>query len=241
MELRYLDTQAQRQRFEIELTAARARGGIGFGESPRSRIGQVHLTFADLYGVFDEREDPDLMLAGFAMHALDVFGQSYPKPDLTHLPPETVFEVGELWSRSLGAGVSARWGCMILAGLLKAQSILIYPIVHPWDLTGAYPGFSKACPPVQWPFAQTADGRSILVQPMVAQGSGLAQLMSMVLCAGFLTSSNNHVIRFDNPLTTAMQIRHAMRNTRRRSVVRPGARPINGQDRLVEAVGLPAA
>ena len=51
------------------------------------------------------------MLAGFAIHGLDMFGQSYPKPDLTHLPPHAVFEVGELWSCSPGAGIAARWGC----------------------------------------------------------------------------------------------------------------------------------
>ena len=97
---------------------------------------------------------------------------------------DIVFEVGELWSCSPGAGVSARWGCGILAGLLNAQAILIYPIIAPWDLTGAYPGFAKVGVPVLWPFAQTSDGGGILVQPMVSQDSGLEAMISMVSRGG---------------------------------------------------------
>ncbi len=96
MKLRYLRTQDERRGFEEALTQARAKAGVGFMEKQRSRIGRMHLQFGDLYGVFDETEDPGRMLAGFAIHALDMFGQSYREPDLTALPPEAVVEVGEL-------------------------------------------------------------------------------------------------------------------------------------------------
>jgi hypothetical protein len=143
-----------------------------------------------------------------------MFGQSYPKPDLTDLPPEAVFEVGELWSCSPGAGVSARWGCGILAGLLRAQALLIYPITDPWDLTGAYPGFDKVGEPILWPFAQTAAGLGILVQPMVARGTGLSAMVSMVSRGGFTASEDNQVLQFADPLPAAMGIRAAMRRSR---------------------------
>jgi hypothetical protein len=225
MELRHLGAQSERRSFEEALTHARAKAGIGFMETQRSRVGRMHLEYGDLYGVFDETEDPDRMLAGFAMHALDMFSQSYPKPDLTHLPPEAVFEVGELWSCSPGAGVSARWGCGILAGLLAAQAILIYPIIAPWDLTGAYPGFAKVGVPVLWPFAQTSDGGGILVQPMVSQDSGLEAMISMVSRGGVEVSDDHRVLRFTNPLPEAMGIREAMRRMRRRDAQPAAATP----------------
>jgi hypothetical protein len=217
MEVRLLGAQdgRGRRRFEHELAQARARAGIGFMETPRSRVGRIHLEFGDLYGVFDETEDPDRMLAGFAIHGLDAFGQSYPRPDLTHLPPHAVFEVGELWSCSPGAGVSARWGCGILAGLRDAQALLIYPIIAPWDLTGSYPGFERVGTPILWPFAQTTDGHGILVQPMVVQGVGLSAMVAMVAREGFEASEDHHLLRFGNPLAAAMGIREAMRRARR--------------------------
>ncbi len=142
MEMRLLESETERAAFEYGLTRARAIKGSGFGEKQRSRLGRVHMAFADLYGIFDETSDhPDRMLAGFATHSLDLFSQSYSKPDLTHLPPEEVFEVGELWALSLGAGVAARHGCAITLGLAGATTLLIYPIVSPWDLTVGYPDY----------------------------------------------------------------------------------------------------
>src|SRR5215469_2987078 len=174
MELRLLDNEADRAAFERALTEARATKGSGFMEKQRSRLGRVHLAFADLYGIFDEESStPDRMLAGFAMHSLDLFSQSYPKPDFTHLPPEEVFEVGELWALSLGMGAAARHGCYLMLGLMGATTLLIYPIVSPWDLTGAYPDYRTVGTPIEWPFAETLDGQKIHVQAMVLDGDGL--------------------------------------------------------------------
>src|SRR5260370_41146118 len=115
METRLLETETERAAFEHGLTQARATKGSGFMEKRRSRLGRVHLAFADLWAVFDETSStPDRMLAGFAMHSLDLFSQSYPKPDLTHLPPEEVFEVGQLGALSLGRGAAARDGRLVV-------------------------------------------------------------------------------------------------------------------------------
>jgi len=215
VEIRLLGPRNERLCFAAALARERAGAGSGFLEKPHSCIGQVHLQFGDLYGLFDETREADRMLAGFAIHGLDMFGQSYPKPDLTHLPPHAVFEVGELWSCSPGAGIAARWGCGLLAGLRQAQALLIYPIIDPWDLTGAYPGFEKVGPPILWPFAQTIEGGAVRVQPMVAQGTGLDAIISMVSRGGFEASGDHRVIRFPDPLPAAIDIHEAMRQARR--------------------------
>jgi hypothetical protein len=144
-----------------------------------------------------------------------MFGQSYPKPDLSDLPPESVLEVGELWARGRAAGVSARWGCAILAGVLRARALLIYPIIEPWDLTGSYPGFERSGLPVVWPYVQTIEGGPIRVQPMVARGAGLAALISMVSREGFELSADRRVLRFPDPLAAAVAIRAQIRSASR--------------------------
>jgi hypothetical protein len=205
METRLLETETERAAFEHGLTQARATRGSGFMEKRRSRLGRVHLAFADLYGIFDESSrEPDRMLAGFAMHSLDLFSQSYPKPDFTHLPPEEVFEVGELWALSLGAGAAARHGCYLMLGLQGATTLLIYPIVKPWDLTTAYPDYRAVDAPIQWPFAETLEGQKIYVQAMVLDGDPLNRRLSAIASAGYEAGHGNRVVRFENPLAAAL-------------------------------------
>src|SRR5262249_49249009 len=151
------------------------------------------------------------MLAGFAMHSLDLFSQSYPKPDLTHLPPEEVFEVGELWALSLGAGAAARHGGFIVLGLQGATSLLIYPIAKPWDLTGGYPDYRAVDAPIQWPFAETLDGDKIYVQPMILDGENLRRRISSAAAAGYEVRDDNRLIRFENPLAAAILERRLAR------------------------------
>jgi hypothetical protein len=222
MELRLLETEAERAEFERALTQARATKGSGFMEKQRSRLGRVHLAFADLWAVFDETSTtPDRMLAGFAMHSLDLFSQSYPKPDLTQLPPEEVFEVGELWALSLGAGAAAQHGGFIVLGLQGATTLLIYPIVSPWDLTGSYPDYRAVDSPIQWPFAETLEGERVCVQPMLLDGEDLQRRIAAATRAGFEAVDSNRRIRYENPLAAAImerrmaRMQRAARNTQR--------------------------
>lgn len=215
MELRLLETETERTAFEHSLTEARATKGSGFMEKRRSRLGRVHMAFADLWAVFDETSStPDRMLAGFAMHSLDLFSQSYPKPDLTQLEPAKVFEVGELWALSLGAGAAARHGGFIVLGLQNASTLLIYPIVKPWDLTGGYPDYRAVDSPIEWPFAETLDAQKIYVQPMLLDGENLSQRISAAMGAGFETDDKNGRIHFENPLTAAIMERKVARMRR---------------------------
>jgi hypothetical protein len=215
MELRLLESETERAAFEHSLTEARATKGSGFMEKQRSRLGRVHMAFADLWAVFDETSrTPDRMLGGFAMHSLDLFSQSYPKPDLTHLDPAEVFEVGELWALSLGAGAAARHGGFIVLGLQRASTLLIYPIVKPWDLTGGYPDYRAVDSPIAWPFAETLDAQNIYVQPMILDGDNLARHVSTAMSAGFDTDEGNRRIHFENPLTVAIMERRVERTRR---------------------------
>ncbi len=215
MEVRLLESEIERSAFEHALTEARATKGSGFMEKRRSRLGRVHLAFADLWAVFDETSStPDRMLAGFAMHSLDLFSQSYPKPDLTHLPPEEVFEVGELWALSLGAGAAARHGGFIVLGLLGVTSLLIYPIARPWDLTVGYPDYRAVDSLIKWPFAETLDGQEIYVQSMILDGDNLNRRISAAAGAGYEAFDGNRRIRFENPLAAAILERRIARMQR---------------------------
>ncbi|SRR5579875_582696 len=215
MELRLLETEAERAAFERALTQARATKGSGFMEKQRSRLGRVHMAFADLWAVFDETSStPDRMLAGFAMHSLDLFSQSYPRPDLTNLPPEEVFEVGELWALSLGAGAAARHGGFIVLGMQGAKTLLIYPIAKPWDLTGNYPDYRAVDSPIVWPFAETLDGQKIYVQPMLLDGENLVRRIEAATRPGYEALDGNRRIRFDNPLEAAIRERRMARMER---------------------------
>jgi hypothetical protein len=209
MELRLLTTEAERELFAHHLESARKTRGAGFVEARRSRVGEVHLKYGQLYALYDENGPmPGEMLGGFVMHDVGSFPQSFPKPDLSHLAPWSILEFGELWSRAKGAGLLSQRGAVIVTGLLQAQAMLVYPICKPWDLTGGYNGlFEKVCEPVEWPYVRTIDGGPIWVQPMTLAGVKLQQIIRQVWLAGFETSDEHRRIRFANPFNVSPQLR----------------------------------
>ncbi|MHB8383337.1 MAG: hypothetical protein ACYDC3_13490 [Candidatus Binataceae bacterium] len=203
MELRLLSTENERRVFAERMDGARAKRGVGFCENPHSLLARIHLTFGQLYGLFEHANEPvERMMSGFRMHDLGAIPQSFPRPDMTHLPARTVFECGELWSFSKGAGVLARRGAMIVAGLRGARAILVYPVVHPVDTTRSYieTKFQKVGEPVWFEFGQTLDGGKLFVQPMVLEGETLQELTRKVFALGFETRENHTIIRFENPI-----------------------------------------
>ncbi len=202
MELRLLQTEAERRIFERRMDEARSKRGVGFCESRHSLLARIHMTFGTLYGLFEKNGEPtERMMSGFRMHDLAAIPQSFPRPDMTHLPASTVFECGELWSFSKGAGILARRGAAIVAGLLGARAVLVYPVVHPVDTTQSYidTKFVKVGEPVWFPFGQVLDGGKLFVQPMVLEGEALEHLTRKVFALGFETIANHSIIRFENP------------------------------------------
>jgi hypothetical protein len=205
MELRLLTTEAERRIFANRMDDARAKRGVAhFRETRRSNIGKVHLDYGQLYALFEHDNDPaENMMSGFIMHDIGTFPQSYPKPDLTHLPARSVLECGELWSYAKGAGILARRGATILAGLMQIKAILVYPLVDPWDNTVSYTqtNFVKVGERINWPYCEMLDGRPVVVQAMVLEGDALGKLIHKVFSLGFETADSHRRIRFDNPFS----------------------------------------
>jgi len=201
MELRLLTGETERKIFADRVAQIRARHGNGFKERPRSRLAEIHLSFGNLYALFENDGDPaERMIAGLMMHDLEMFPQTCPRPDLSHLPPRSVLEVGELWSRSMGAGTLARAGAAIMAGLLDARALLAYLGAKPFDGTTFYRGigFVNAGEPVEYPYLETLNGEPIWAQPMILEGEGLARLTRAFKRLIIETRDNNRVVRFKN-------------------------------------------
>jgi hypothetical protein len=201
MELRLLSTEPERRIFAARTEQIRAKHGVGFKERPRSRLAKIHLTFGNLYALFENDGDPaEKMIAGLVMHDLEMFPQTCPKPDLSHLPPRSVIEVSELWSRAIGAGALARAGAAIMAGLLDARAILAYLGVKPFDGTPFYraTGFVDAGEPVEYPYLETLKGEAIWAQPMILGGESLAKLTRVFSQLIIGTNEDHSILRFKN-------------------------------------------
>ena len=177
-EARLLTNENERREFARNLAAVRLMRGAGFSETQRSLIGEVRLAFAELYALYDGAE-PKKMLAGVVLHHLAMFSQSYPKPDLTDFPPETVIEFGEWWAKAAGASRIMRQAAWIIATQRKAQAVLLYPIVKPWNLSIPYGNdFDRVSEPIEWPYARTLNSDKIYVQAIVSQGEKLANMVA---------------------------------------------------------------
>jgi hypothetical protein len=206
MELRKLTSDHERQVFARCLAEARATRGIGFRETTRSMIGNAHIQFGNLYALFEDEDAPaEQMVGGFISHDLATLPPSYHKPDVSHLPPRSVIEGGELWSLSRGAGRIAHHVAAAVVGLLQAKAVIVYPIIDPVDLSTPHLrlGFVPASERVKWPFAETSDGRAIWVQPLILEGEALERYIG----AGFdfLFHSNpgtRPMLRFDRDVAT---------------------------------------
>jgi hypothetical protein len=206
MELRQLITGHERQIFATCLAKARATRGIGFSETSRSVLGQAHIQFGNLYALFEDEGAPaEQMVGGFIAHDLATFPQSYPKPDVSHLPPRYVIEGGELWSLLRGSGRIAHHVAAAVVGLLQAKAVIVYPMIEPVDLTTPHLqlGFVPACERIKWPWADTTDGREIWSQPLILEGERLEQYIG----AGFdflfhANAGARPMLRFDRSIAT---------------------------------------
>ncbi len=132
MELRQLTTERERRIFGERMEEARAKRGGGFRERRRSSMAKIHFEYGRLYGLFEHDDDPpEQMMSGFVIHDLASYPQSHPRPDLSHLPPRSVIEGGELWSFAKGAGLLAQRGSVLVAGLMQVRAVLVYAILKP--------------------------------------------------------------------------------------------------------------
>jgi len=212
MELRQLFAAHEREIFAKCVAEARAKHGCGARETNRSQLGKSHLSFANLYALFEKQEDPlECMIAGFSMHDLEMLPQSYPKPDLTHLPPESVFECGDFWSFAMGGGLLALYGAATVCTLLDVQAALIYALVKPWDTTKYFArvDFERVGEPFRFPYAQALDGGKVWAQAMVLQGDNLRKWTRLVAETGFEALDDCRCIRFANPFLARPSLRRS--------------------------------
>jgi hypothetical protein len=211
MELRLLTTDIERRTFGRHLSESRKMHGAGFGETQRSLIGEVHMAFGKLYGLYDDTESSPEMIGGFAIHNLAMFSQSYAKPDLTHLPPESVIEGGELWTLTAGAGPILRNAGVLLGGVLKAKALLVYPIVKPWNLNRGFKYYIPAGAPIEWPYILTLNGEKMYVQAMVLEGEAFSAALADVGQYGYEVLDGGKRIRFNTPLSLCRRRRFDQR------------------------------
>ena len=201
MELRLITTEKERSIFTMRVEQVRARSRAGFKERPRSRLANIHLTFGNLYALYEHDGDPsEKMIAGLVMHDLEMFPQTCPRPDLSHLAPRSVLEISELWSCAVGAGALARAGAAILAGAMETRAILAYLGLKPFDGTSFYraAGFVDAGEPVEYPYLETITGQPILAQPMILEGESLRKLSTVFSQLIISLSDDHRVLHFRN-------------------------------------------
>jgi len=191
-----LKTAIERERFRVSMLKVREIRGAKFKETAISRVSEIQLAFARLYALVDG-DGPDCLLAGFSVHCLNEFSQSFPMPNLSHMAPSTVYEAGQLWASSHDAARALRKGFMILLGLLQAQALLIYPLIIPRDVSSLYRVFKRVSPPFELPFAETVKGEKVYMQAMLLEGDDLRQQVQLSAHDGFETCNGHSVIRFD--------------------------------------------
>jgi hypothetical protein len=230
MELRQLTTDAQRQAYAECLARARGTRGRGFREKDGSSNGRAHLLLGDMFALFDAEDAPlDRMRAGFIVHSAASFPLSYPKPDLTHLAPESVIEGSELWSLSPGSGRVAKIVAGAVVGMMQARAMVLYSLVKPIDLTRYYyeDGFINACEPVPWPYVETLEGETMWVQPLILEGAALDRYVRAGFELLFKTASSSRRMQFAEAATTVEQNAAAMEHAaQHRERIVPG---VNGE------------
>lgn len=202
MEMRLLTTQCERGIFMERVAEARATHGGIYREVCGSRINnRARLASANLYALFESAGDPaEQMIAGVALHDLETFPQSCPKPDLAHLPPRSVLECSDHWSLSRGAGMRAWHGAAIEVVRLQARTVLAYLAVGSSDHMGFYAamGFVKAGEPVEYPYVEKLDGTKPWVWPVILHGQPLQTLTMGVAGLSAAILDNHRIIRFTN-------------------------------------------
>lgn len=179
MELRLLVTERERKIFADRLAEARGKLGLRFREKSRSQLAKIQLAFGNLYGLFEKETDPcEKMIAGLSTHDLEMFPQTCPRPDLSHLEPQSVVECSDLWSLRKGAGLMVWCGVVVPLLARRTRAVLVYLSAGPEGNEDFYlgTGFTKVGEPTLYPYLETLDSEPIVAQPFVLQGEALDRL-----------------------------------------------------------------
>jgi hypothetical protein len=201
MELRLLITDQERQIFAERLAEARGHLGLQFREKSRSQLAKIQLAFGNLYGLFENESDAsEKMIAGLATHDLEMFPQTCPKPDMSHLPPHSVVECSDLWSLKKGAGLMVWCGVVVPLLARQTRAVLVYLSDSPEGNADFYTGtgFVKTGEPSLYPYLETLDKQPIFAQAMVLQGDPLDKLARVLSRLAASTSTDDTRVRIKN-------------------------------------------
>lgn len=176
MKLKRIFQQDEKDQFINNLRLSRSiRKGGGFQETSQSKLGDIHLAFGDLWGLFD---DSNKMIAGLILHNLATMPPSFNKPDFSHLPPEKVIEGSELWSLTPGAGLLLQQGIAFLGLRQNIECFYAYVPVTPVDLRKFYSGFSPLSEVFLWPWVITDKNEKTFAQAMGLLGNKIKAFLS---------------------------------------------------------------
>jgi hypothetical protein len=192
--------------FAERLVRARAGKGLGFSETPQSVLGEIHLNYGEVCGLYNEDgPEPDEMLAGFVIHASD-FSAKLPSAG-----PHPFARRGRLrmrravgfgpWSRAPRAARRIHPG-----GLAKSESHPGVPFVQAARSQRVLQNFRarRAANPVA--LFETLDGDEVWVQAMVLEGLALEMTVNIATAVS-LESFDGRTLKFRNPFPMVPRIR----------------------------------
>lgn len=203
MEVRLLTTSFQRQIFVERLGQARDEQLTHFADVTSGQVdNRARLAASELYGLFAHGGSPaEDMIAGMAIHDLEMFPRTCPGPDLSHWPKRTVFECSDHWSRAPGAGMKMWCGAAIQIARRNPRAVLAYLAVGMSDHMGFYRamGFVPFGRPVQFTYLKTEAGFP-WVQPVILQGEALEKLVAASSRLPFEMDDGFATVRFKEQL-----------------------------------------
>jgi hypothetical protein len=203
MEIRLLTTRLERQVFVEHLRQARDEQLTHFADVTDGQVdNHARLAASELYGLFAHCGSPaETMIAGMAIHDLEMFARTCPGPDLSHWPQRTVFECSDHWSLAPGAGMRMWCGAAIQIGRRKPRAVLAYLAVGMSDHMGFYSamGFVPFGRPAQFTYLRTEAGYP-WVQPVILRGEALEKLVAASARLPFETDDGFVTLRFKEGL-----------------------------------------
>ncbi|MFN4174926.1 MAG: hypothetical protein ACK4HV_07490, partial [Parachlamydiaceae bacterium] len=183
MQIKKIISEEDRALFKKNLDLSRAqRKGGGFRETEKSRLGEMHLKFGELWALFD---DDDKMIAGAVFHDLATIPPSFFKPDLSQYPLDKVIEGSELWSLYPNAGLIFQKGMMILLQKRNVACFYCYVPTTPIDLRPFYAGFEPLSEPFIWPWVVTNEGEYTWCQPLGLKEASLNKAIEPLIGSYF--------------------------------------------------------
>jgi hypothetical protein len=199
MEIRLLTTSFQRQMFVERLRQARDEQLTHFTDVTNGQVdNRARLAASELYGLFADSSSPaENMLAGMAIHDLEMFPRTCSGPDLSRWPERTVFECSDHWSLAPGAGMKMWCGAAIQIARRNPRAVLAYLAVGLSDHSGFYRamGFVPFGRPVQFTYLKSAAGFP-WVQPVILRGEALEKLVAASSQLPFETDDEFATLRF---------------------------------------------